>query len=968
MPAKDFKFISPGVFINEIDNSQLPREAGDIGPAIIGRAQQGPGLVPTQVNSFSEFVEIFGPPSPGGQSADVSREGGNDGPTYGGYAAQAWLRNNSPVTFVRLVGQQNSDAVSGEGEAGWQTTNTDASASPTQGGAYGLFVFESGSAQSDIANVTASLAAVWYCNTGSVALSGTVMTGSEGAGPELVVDNLGRATGKFVKCSANREFKVVIRGDQGATEIESRFNFNNTSENFIRKVFNTNPTLTNSAITLTSAEGYADYWLGETYEDEVKTILGATGIDQYGVILPLQRGTTTGGSFRKDYEDATTGFFFSQDFGNSPENFNAREQEQLFRLRARNTGRWSSKNLKISISDIRASSDPAEAYGTFSVLVRAMSDDDNRLKILEQFNNCNLNPSSPNFLARKIGDKFIEWDDTDRRYKEYGDYENLSDYVYVDLTTSVRENKHNPESLPFGVLGPPTFVPVSASDIGTIRTLVSGGQDLSQGNTGSMFIPPTVVSGGQFYPVQLKFPELRLRVSASEGNPTDPTAVFFGVDSTFNLGRPSDTIGDYTGPKPFGISSRDTQDAGDAHTTEMFVFTLDDMTVVQSDGDVALSGTLVYESGSRQNGGSTGKINIRRAEIDGDSYRKILDLGADRFTTVLHGGFDGLDITEQEPFRNTGLAGSSERDNYAFNSIKVAIDSLRDPEVVEYDLLSVPGLTNATLNRNLIDMAEQRGDALAVVDLDGGYVPTTEGTQTAQQRLGSVKTTITNKRQNLQINSSFGAAYYPWVQIQDTINGSILWAPPSVAAIGAMSYGQRTQALWFAPAGFTRGGLSANDAAGIPVVGVRERLIARDRDRLYEANINPIAQFPSEGIVIFGQKTFQATPSALDRINVRRLLIFLKKQISRFASTIMFDQNVDVTWNRFTSQVEPFLASVKAGLGLEEYRLILDDSTTTPDLVDRNVVYAKIFLKPARSIEFIAIDFVITDSGAAFED
>ena len=116
------------------------------------------------------------------------------------------------------------------------------------------------------------------------------------------------------------------------------------------------------------------------------------------------------------------------------------------------------------------------------------------------------------------------------------------------------------------------------------------------------------------------------------------------------------------------------------------------------------------------------------------------------------------------------------------------------------------------------------------------------------------------------------------------------------------------------------------------------------------------------------KKTFQVTPSALDRINVRRLLIFLKKQISRFASTIIFDQNVDVTWNRFTSQVEPFLASVKAGLGLEEYRLILDDTTTTPDLVDRNVVYAKIFLKPARSIEFIAIDFVITDSGAAFED
>ena len=393
------------------------------------------------------------------------------------------------------------------------------------------------------------------------------------------------------------------------------------------------------------------------------------------------------------------------------------------------------------------------------------------------------------------------------------------------------------------------------------------------------------------------------------------------------------------------------------------------MTVVQSAGDVALSGALVYEAGSRKNGpASADKVNIRRASVSGDSYRQVLDLGADRFTTVLHGGFDGLDITEAEPFRNTGINGKTERDSYAFNSIKVAIDSLRDPEVVEFDIVSMPGLTNNTLNRNLIDMAEDRGDALAIVDLKGGYIPVTEDKQSAAQRLGSVKSTIDNKRNNLQINSSFGAAYYPWVQIQDTINGSILWAPPSVAAIGAMSYGQRTQALWFAPAGFTRGGLSVNDAAGIPVVGVRERLIARDRDRLYEANINPIAQFPAEGIVIFGQKTLQATPSALDRINVRRLLIFLKKQISRFASTILFDQNVEVTWNRFISQVDPFLASVKAGLGLEEYKLVLDSTTTTPDLVDRNIVYAKIFLKPARSIEFIAVDFVITDSGAAFED
>ena len=157
-------------------------------------------------------------------------------------------------------------------------------------------------------------------------------------------------------------------------------------------------------------------------------------------------------------------------------------------------------------------------------------------------------------------------------------------------------------------------------------------------------------------------------------------------------------------------------------------------------------------------------------------------------------------------------------------------------------------------------------------------------------------------------------------------------------------------------------------AAGVPVVAVTEKLTSEDRDKLYEANINPIASFPSEGIVVFGQKTLQVTPSALDRINVRRLMIYIKREISRIASGILFDQNVPATWARFTNQVEPLLASVKSRLGLTEFRVVLDETTTTPDLIDRNILYAKIFLKPARSIEFIAIDFNITRTGAAFVD
>jgi phage tail sheath protein FI len=278
----------------------------------------------------------------------------------------------------------------------------------------------------------------------------------------------------------------------------------------------------------------------------------------------------------------------------------------------------------------------------------------------------------------------------------------------------------------------------------------------------------------------------------------------------------------------------------------------------------------------------------------------------------------------------------------------------------------MPGVTNGSLNTRLLTACEERADSLAVLDLEGGYVPSHENKSDETANIGSVESTVTSLK-DLSLNSSYGCAFYPWVKVRDQQAGAILYVPPSVVALGTFSSAQRKSAVWFAPAGFTRGGLSEG-SAGLPVLGVRQRLTSDERDRLYDANINPIASFPAEGIVIFGQKTLQVTQSALDRINVRRLLIYLKKEISTIASRILFDQNVQQTWDRFTGQVIPFLEGVQAGLGLTDFRVILDESTTTPDLVDRNILYAKIFLKPARAIEFIALDFIVTRSGASFDD
>jgi phage tail sheath protein FI len=289
-----------------------------------------------------------------------------------------------------------------------------------------------------------------------------------------------------------------------------------------------------------------------------------------------------------------------------------------------------------------------------------------------------------------------------------------------------------------------------------------------------------------------------------------------------------------------------------------------------------------------------------------------------------------------------------------------------DPEFVEANMLSVPGVTQPAVTDHVIAIASDRADCLGVIDIEGIYTPASETTSVFKDRLGSVKEAVDGLA-NRRINTSYACTYYPWVRIRDDISNSSLWVPPSVIAIGTFASSEARAELWFAPAGFTRGGLSTG-AGGWPVLSTTERLRRVDRDDLYAANINPIATFPSEGIVIFGQKTLQVTPSALDRINVRRLMIFLKKRISRIAASILFDQNVRTTWTRFKSEADKFLASVQTRLGLTEFRVVLDETTTTPDLVDRNILYAKIFLKPARAIEFIAIDFVITRTGASFDD
>lgn len=1008
MSVKKYKFVSPGVFVSEIDNSQLTEAPGDPGPVLIGRAQRGPGMRPVQVNSFSEFVEIFGNPTAVGTQTDAWRAGDNSAPLYAVYAAQAWLRNNSPITFVRLLGDEHPNKASG-GEAGWYTRNTAGAFNgigADGGGAYGLFIMPSASITSDgstSALLTGSLAAIFYCNNGYVAISGS----KAGLNPNAADDGSGAiftsSLGVLINSiSAEKSFTAEIFNSRQEVQDKLTFSMDKNSDKYIRKVFNTSPSKSWTRVT----DNSATYFLGESYERTTAEIFAVDGVKKastdgaFGAIIPLKLSntgiTTEQGDHRKPSQAAQSGWFFSQDLnivnGSTlaapvASAYSPEKQQKLFKIHALDTGDWDTKNLKVSISNVRGPSNDANPYGTFTVQLRRINDSDSAIQVVEQFNNCNLNPDSPDYLAKKVGDKYQTWDNTEKRYTQYGDYDNQSKFIRVEMNVDVNNKTTDERLLPFGVYGPPRLRAIqftSGSHIKTINTFnqdsstakpfmalsasfagYPGGDFVQAKAEGGMLEFDKLVGTDQYaFTASIEFPRTFLRISSSDGRIQSPKSAYFGVDTslgsdgfdTYNYGTQDVLLSKAKDIDDFSVSSTGA-------TVYSWIFSLDDVTRQGGSGaEGDITPEALYVSGSRATGNSITAIS--------SSWESVLDAGFDSFTTVLHGGSNGLDLYEKEPFNNTDALSSTATDttSYAYYSVNKAIDTITDAEVAEYNLAAMPGITNVALNDFLIRTCEDRGDALAVVDLPSVYVPAVDaGSTNSYEAIRYTPQNAISALKTRSLNSSYACAYFPWVQMRDSINDRILWAPPSIAALGTFSSSERATRLWFAPAGFNRGGLTEG-SAGVPIIGVRDKLTSKQRDNLYDANINPIASFPAEGIVIFGQKTLQVTPSALDRINVRRLMIFVKKQISRIANGLLFDQNVPATWDRFLAQVNPFLAGIKTDFGLTDFKVVLDDTTTTPELVDRNIMYAKIFLKPARAIEYIAIDFNITNTGAAFED
>lgn len=571
-------------------------------------------------------------------------------------------------------------------------------------------------------------------------------------------------------------------------------------------------------------------------------------------------------SFLRDYDHGRTTMIKSQPLGGV--------EYDLFQIHTFGRGRASNDDIKVQIDNVKPSAAPSsQPFGTFDIVVRSFYDTESRPVELERFANLTLDPTSPNFLPKKVGDMLESFNTATRKFVvQRGSYPLKSRYIFVQMNDQVN---YPPQALPWGFRGfsKPAF---SGSALGNGGTFgISSVPQLP-------YVPNQIDANGNYNP------NISWGVSFVSGGiadrmralPDNAAASFLtGTDADFSL----------------------------ANLTSSYV-----------------------------NG------NLRYSYLAGwGRYSPIFSSASmQSFVVPFAGGFDGWDLRVQDPLYLNNSDGDSV---IGVVSLKRAIDTVANPDQVSGDTIALPGQHNIAVTDYVRLLANTRKDLFYVMDVSGS---------TRQEAVANL-----NAR---EIDDNYAAAYYPDLMYSDSA-GRMVRVSPSVGVMGALSYNDRVAQAFFAPAGLNRGGLGQ-----FGITDIVDRLNHDDRDALYEARINPITKFPVEGIVIFGQKTLQLRPSALDRVNVRRLLIMAKRTVAGFARGLLFEPNNAATWTRFVNKVNPVLEGYRRDQGINRFKVVMDSTTNTSDVIDRNEMRGKIFLEPVRAAEFITIDFIITPSGVAF--
>lgn len=535
--------------------------------------------------------------------------------------------------------------------------------------------------------------------------------------------------------------------------------------------------------------------------------------------------------------------------------------------------------------------------GEFNVIIRDFNDNDQNQIILESFTRCTMRQGENNYIGNRIG-------------TSNGDYPLRSEFVMLEINQEASQ-----DAFPAGFEG------YSQNNWASSATTAG---------TGAEGIAPRI-----FYKTSYS-PDERLN------------RVFLGISENAYDGVSLQGTGidqnqyNYKGTGPFIKSKGFHMDSGATGT--------------YTDGNQLIG---QFEVGAGR---------FRTASDINSETDTYFDIFSRKFTLVPAGGFDGWNEHRNErsygdlfrqggPFDGVADGITPSNDYQAWET---AINTFANPEEVTINLFATPGINwsdNLGLIRSSLDMIEQeRTDSLYIIDSPDIDIPLSIGQRTDIIAANDISDLL----DAANIDSSYAATYFPWIQHVDVDNNVRVFIPPTGEVVRAMAFTDNVSFPWFAPAGLQRGVTNA--------VKSKFKLSQDARDILYENRLNPMADFNDVGTTIFGQRTLQIRDSALDRINVRRLLLQTKVLISNIAIRLLFEQNDQTTIDQFLASANPILDNIRRERGLQDFRVKMDDSINSPESRDRNELFGEIQLRPTRSVEFIGLTFTLTPAGASFDD
>lgn len=948
----DKVFVSPGVYTSERDLTFVTRQVGVTTLGLVGETTQGPAFQPIFVGNYDEFISFFG-----GLNATKIKD--NGAPKYElPYIAKSYLSQSNQLFVTRILGFSGYDA-----GLSWGITLDAAidvsSTGTTGGGLTGSLLTYTATTAGTVTNVVSSdalIQSLWDGNllNNQLAFLGVSDTGtskSYGAIFEKVGDTFSGSSFDITITESNFPgVGATITGiTTGATIHYSGTGYSDV-ENKLVALLRSRGKYDSDEILNFEVTGSTDIGFDPAITEAETAPKGNFGITGTSTVSGAFSYSLSFDNTKKNYltrvlgrgaQDGKTALFVEELFDGMfsdlvdankvrginidslidyDDDFDEYKQEyqpavtpwvvselrgtnllRLFRMWTISDGNAANSQFKISIKNIRLD------LKEFDIEIRSYADTDAKPVVLERFTRCSMDPTSNNYVAKRVGTLD-------------GNFASRSNFILVEM----EEESDTSDAFPGGFLGFP------------IRNYQTNGK--------TTVLSPSI-EYKQTYGAFENKRKFYLGLSETKGIDQD----FFDYK-----GQPDGDLTIWTGlTKGFHMDIAATG------------ATIDNVEIVIDASGNTYSPVYLFDTGNAQFRTEDG--------VEGTDYEKVF---ARKFTFAPYGGYDGWDIyrtrrTNTDPYTINGTRGvkggpASGGGSGAFASRALtngdngitsdyyayleAIWTFQNPEAVNVNVFATPGIDtfeNTNLVEESIEMIEEdRADSF--------YIVTTPDTDASGDVLlpDDVIDTLDS-----QFDSNYTATYWPWIQINDAENNVFIYVPPTRDVVRNIALTDNISFPWFAVAGIQRGDVNA--------IKARKKLTLAERDTLYEGRVNPIATFASEGIKIWGNKTLQIKDTALNRINVRRLLLQARKLISAVSIRLLFEQNDDIVRNQFLGLVNPILDNIRSERGLTDFRVVLDNS---PESIDRNELCGKIFLKPTRALEFISVEFVIMNTGASFDD